>query len=200
MALHAIMRGMIAHVSGVVAEKFGQSVFVDVHDIGYEVQVAAGDFDAALLGEAVKLYTYHHIREQSQELFGFSSLAAKKLFELLIGVQGVGPKAALAILSLADSETVRNAIAHSDSGYIAKASGVGKKTAERVVVDLSDKVGLAIAVAQASHAAQPAAGDEALEALMALGFSLQDAMTALEGVPLDVPTAQRVTLALKGNS
>lgn len=191
---------MIAHVSGVVAEKFGQSVIVDVRDIGYEVQVAAGDFDAALLGEAVKFYTYHHIREQSQELFGFSSLAAKKLFELLIGVQGVGPKAALSILSLADSETVRNAIAHSESGYIAKASGVGKKTAERVVVDLSDKVGLAIAVAQASHTPQPAAGDEALEALMALGFSLQDAMTALEGVPLDVPTAQRVTLALKGNS
>ena len=73
---------MIAHVSGVVAEKFGNSVIVDVHDVGYEVQVAAGDFDSALLNEPVKFYTYHHIREQSQELFGFSSLAAKKLFEL----------------------------------------------------------------------------------------------------------------------
>jgi len=91
---------MIAHVSGVVAEKFGSSVIVDVHDIGYEVQVAASDFDQSLLGEPVKFYTYHHIREQSQELFGFSSLAAKKLFELLITVQGVGPKAALSILSV----------------------------------------------------------------------------------------------------
>lgn len=188
---------MIAHVSGVVAEKFANSVIVDVHDIGYEVQVAVGDFEAALLGEPVKFYTYHHIREQSQDLFGFSSLAAKKLFELLISVQGVGPKAALAILSVSDSETVRNAIAHSDSAFIAKASGVGKKTAERVVVDLSDKVGLAVTVAQSSGVVSTPAGDEALEALMALGFTLNDAMKALEDVPSGLPTAERVTKALR---
>jgi Holliday junction DNA helicase RuvA len=191
---------MIAHVSGVVAEKFANSVIVDVHDIGYEVQVPTGDFDQALLGEPIKFYTYHHIREQSQELFGFSSLAAKKLFEMLITVQGVGPKAALAILSLGDSEIVRNAIANSDSGFITKASGVGKKTAERVVVDLSDKVGLAITVAHASGVVSTPAGDEALEALMALGYSLNDAMIALESVPIDLPTAQRVTQALKGQN
>ncbi len=189
---------MIAHVSGVVAEKFGNSVIVDVHDVGYEVQVATGDFDAALLNEPVKFYTYHHIREQSQDLFGFSSLAAKKLFELLITVQGVGPKAALAILSLGDSETVRNAIANGDSGFVSKASGVGKKIAERVVVDLSDKVGLAVTVAQASGVASVPAGDEALEALMALGYTLNDAVTALESIPKDLPTAERVTLALRG--
>lgn len=189
---------MIAHVSGVVAEKFGNSVIVDVHDVGYEVQVAAGDFDQALLNEPVKFYTYHHIREQSQDLFGFSSLAAKKLFELLISVQGVGPKAALAILSLGDSETVRNSIANSDSGFVAKASGVGKKTAERVVVDLSDKVGLAVTVAQASGIILTPAGDEALEALMALGYTLNDAQGALETVPKDIPTAERVRQALQG--
>lgn len=189
---------MIAHVSGVVAEKFGNSVIVDVHDIGYEVQVAAGDFDAALLGETVKFYTYHHIREQSQDLFGFSSLAAKKLFELLITVQGVGPKAALSILSLGDSETVRNGIANGDSGFVSKASGVGKKIAERVVVDLSDKVGLAVTVAHATGVATVPAGDEALEALMALGYSLNDAQVALEQIPKDLSTAERVTLALRG--
>jgi len=194
----AIIVTMIAHVSGVVAEKFGNSVIVDVHDVGYEVQVAAGDFDQALLNESIKFYTYHHIREQSQDLFGFSSLAAKKLFELLITVQGVGPKAALAILSLGDSETVRNAIANGDSGFVAKASGVGKKIAERVVVDLSDKVGLAVTVAQASGVAHIAAGDEALEALMALGYTLNDATVALETVPKDLPTAERVRLALRG--
>ncbi|MDB5179691.1 MAG: ruvA [Candidatus Saccharibacteria bacterium] len=188
---------MIAHVSGVVAEKFANSVIVDVRGIGYEVQVPTGDFDRTLLGEPVKFYTYHHIREQSQELFGFSSLAAKKLFEMLITVQGVGPKAALAILSLGGSEIVRNAIASSDSGFITKASGVGKKTAERVVVDLSDKVGLAVNVAHASGSISTPAGDEALEALMALGYGLNDAMIALEAVPADLPTAQRVTLALK---
>jgi Holliday junction DNA helicase RuvA len=189
---------MIAHVTGVVAEKFANSVIVDVHDIGYEVQVAAGDFDAALLGEPIKFYTYHHIREQSQDLFGFSSLAAKKLFELLITVQGVGPKAALSILSVGDSEQVRNAIANGDSGFVAKASGVGKKIAERVVVDLSDKVGLAVSIAHASGVAAVLAGDEALEALMALGYSLNDASTALENVPKDISTAERVTQALRG--
>lgn len=193
-------RDMIAHVSGIVAEKFANSVIVDVHDIGYEVQVPSGDFDRALLGEPVKFFTYHHIREQSQELFGFSSLTAKKLFELLITVQGVGPKAALAILSLGDSEVVRNAIAGSDSGFIIKASGVGKKTAERVIIDLSDKVGLAVNVARASGVSVASAGDEALEALMALGYNLNDAMTALESVPVDLSTAQRVTIALKGQS
>jgi len=189
---------MIAHVSGIVAEKFASSVIVDVHDIGYEVNVAAIDYDRALLGEPVKFYTYHHIREQSQELFGFSSLAAKKLFELLITVQGVGPKAALSILSLGESELVRNAIANSDSGFVSKASGVGKKIAERVVVDLSDKVGLAVNVAHASGISAPQAGDEAMEALMALGYNLNDAITALENVPADLSTAERVTLALKG--
>ena len=188
---------MIAHVSGVVAEKFANSVIVDVHDIGYEVQVSLTDFDQVSLGASVKFFTYHHIREQSQELFGFSSLAAKKLFELLITVQGVGPKAALAILSLGDSEMVRNAIASGDSGFVAKASGVGKKIAERVVVDLSDKVGLAVSVAHASGIASAPAGDEALEALMALGYNLNDAIAALERVPADLSTAERVTAALK---
>ncbi len=191
---------MIAHVSGIVAEKFASSVIVDVHDVGYEVQVAANDFDRALLGEPIKFYTYHHIREQSQELFGFSSLAAKKLFELLITVQGVGPKAALSILSLGESEIVRNAIASSDSGFVSKASGVGKKIAERVVVDLSDKVGLAVNVAHASGTSTTPVGDEALEALMALGYTLNDAIAALEHVPNDISTAQRVTQALKGQS
>ena len=127
---------MIAHIVGIVAEKFAGAIIVDVNGVGYEVNVAAGDYDAVTLNDSVKFYTYHHIREQSQELFGFTALAAKKLFEMLITVQGVGPKAALSILSLDQAEHVRNAIANADSVYLAKASGVGKKTAERVVVDL----------------------------------------------------------------
>jgi Holliday junction DNA helicase RuvA len=191
---------MIAHVVGKVAEKFGSSVIVDVHGVGYEVAVAANDYEGALLNEEVKFYTYHHIREQSQELFGFSSLAAKKLFEMLITVQGVGPKAALAILSLGDAEMVRNAIANSDSVFITKASGVGKRIAERVVVDLTDKVGLALQMnVTASGVSAPLhRTDEALEALMALGYTLNDATRALEGVSTDLSTAERVTQALKG--
>ncbi|HSW91985.1 MAG TPA: Holliday junction branch migration protein RuvA [Candidatus Saccharimonadales bacterium] len=191
---------MIAHVSGIVAEKFNSSVIVDVHGVGYEVAVALGDFEQALVGEQMKFYTHHHIREQSQELFGFTSLAAKKLFEMLITVQGVGPKAALAILSLGDSETVRNAIANGDAAFITKATGVGKRIAERVVVDLTDKVGLVIRtnVSDTGVSQQLAHTDEALEALMALGYNLNDATRALEGVSMELSTADRVTQALKG--
>jgi Holliday junction DNA helicase RuvA len=192
---------MIAHVSGIVSEKFGFSVIVDVQGIGYEVAVPLGDFENALLGEPIKFYTYHHIREQSQELFGFSTLAAKKIFELLITVQGVGPKAALSILSLGEVETVRNAIAGADATFITRAGGVGKKTAERVIVDLSDKVGLPTSLPVGGDMMPSAAlssNDEALEALMALGYNLNDATRALENIPADLSTAERVTLALKG--
>lgn len=189
---------MIAHVSGVASEKFNSSVIVDVQGVGYEVAVALGDFEQTLLNEPVKFYTHHHIREQSQELFGFTSLAAKKLFEMLITVQGVGPKAALSILSLGESETVRNAIANGDSAFITKASGVGKRIAERVVVDLTDKVGLAIRSNVSSEgASHQLAHDEALEALMALGYNLNDATRALEGISTDLSTADRVTQALR---
>lgn len=191
---------MIAHVSGTVAEKFGNSVIVDVHDIGYEIQVTANDFDKVALGEMVKLFTYHHIREQAQELFGFSSLTTKKIFELLITVQGVGPKAALAILSLGDGELVRNAIASGDSNFLAKANGVGKKTAERVIVDLSDKVGLPTSYASSAVQLELNTNDEALDALVALGFTLGDATKALDGVSNELPTAERVKEALRNRS
>lgn len=190
---------MIAHVFGKVAEKFNGSLVIDVHGVGYEVSVATNDFDAVTLDQEAKFYTYHHVREQSEELFGFSSLAAKKLFEMLITVQGVGPKAALAILSLGDAEQVRNAIANSDSGFVQKAAGVGKKTAERVVVDLSDKVGLPTHYGRTETPLQTElnTSDEALEALMALGYTLADATKALENVDVNLPTSQRVTEALK---
>ena len=191
---------MIAHLSGKIAEKFGAgSIVIDVRGVGYEVSVSAGDFDAVALGQDAKFYTYHHVREQAEELFGFSSLAAKKLFEMLITVQGVGPKAALAILSLGDAEQVRNAIANADSAFVQKAAGVGKKTAERVVVDLSDKVGLPTHYGRADTPVQVElnTSDEALEALMALGYTLADATKALENIDVNLPTAQRVTEALK---
>ena len=190
---------MIAHVEGKVVEKFAGSIIVDVGGVGYEVQTASGDFDVASLGEMRKFYTYHHVREQAEELFGFSSLAAKKLFELLITVQGVGPKAALAILSLGTSEQVRNAVANSDSAYITQATGVGKKTAERVVIDLSDKVGLPTYYDTGKKPLQTElnTNDEAAEALMALGYTLSDATKALEGIDTSLPTNKRITAALK---
>lgn len=191
---------MIAHVVGEIAEKFNGAVIVDVSGVGYELNVPLGDFEAVRLNETVKFYTYHHIREQSQELFGFSTLAAKKIFEMLITVQGVGPKAALSILSLGSAEHVRNAIAQSDSQYVTNAAGVGKKTAERVIVDLHDKVGLPTQYDRSNDSVQIElnTNDEALEALMALGYSLADATKALENVAANLPTSQRVSQALKG--
>ena len=188
---------MIAHIQGVVAEKFLNSVIVDVGGVGYEIQISSQDYDEMTLVNNIKLYTYHHIREQSQELYGFSSLAAKKLFELLITVQGVGPKAALAILGLASPNIVQSAIARSDSAFITRASGVGKRTAERVVVDLSDKVGMPLS---AANFAAKVEVDEALDALMALGLNLSDAVSSLEGIDKTLSTSERVRQALKNSS
>lgn len=189
---------MIAHISGKIAEKFNGSIIVDVSGVGYEVIVPQYEYDKAILDNSIKLYTYHHIREQSQELFGFSSLAAKKIFELLITVQGIGPKAGIAIMSLGDYEQVRNAIANEDSKYIQKANGVGKKSAERVIVDLKDKVGIATSYnAEEEKVNSDISGDEALEALVALGFNLKDAILSLKDIPEDLPVSERVKIALK---
>jgi holliday junction DNA helicase RuvA len=189
---------MIAHIRGTVAEKYAGALIVDVQGVGYELQVPLGDYDESALESSVKFFTHHHVREQSNELFGFSSLAAKKLFQLLIGVQGIGPKAALAILSIGAIEEVRNAIANADAAYIARATGVGKKTAERVTVDLSDKVGLPVHyTGQSSLTVESVGNDEALEALMALGYTLADGAKALENVDISLPTSERIRQALR---
>lgn len=191
---------MIAHIKGEIAEKFAGSVIIDVQGVGYEISLTSPDFEALNLNDTVKVYTYHHIREQSEELFGFTALEGKKLFELLITVQGIGPKAAMSILSLGSYEEVRNAIANADAAFILKASGVGKKSAERVIVDLREKVGLPTYYGRKNDpvavTAVPA-NDEALDALMALGFQLADATRALEGIDLDLPVEERIRQALK---
>lgn len=190
---------MIAHLRGKIEEKFGNALILDVNGVGYEITVPTPDFEACNLGEERKFYTYHQVRENAEELYGFSSLAAKKIFELLISVQGVGPKAAIAILSLAEAEEVRNAIANADAAFISKASGVGKKSAERVIVDLRDKVGIPshYGATEAKFTTAVAANDEALDALIALGFPLKEATAALEKVDPNLPVEERVKLALK---
>ncbi|MBR2831042.1 Holliday junction branch migration protein RuvA [Candidatus Saccharibacteria bacterium] len=191
---------MIAHVFGRVDEKFGNSLIVDVNGVGYEVTVPTPDFEAAMVGEERKFFTFHAVRENSEELYGFSTLVAKKIFELLISVQGIGPKAAIAILSLAEAEEVRNAIANGDTAFISKASGVGKKSAERVALELADKVGTPSkygATEVKFGKAVSAEPDEALDALIALGFPLKEASKALEGVDPTLSVEERVRLALK---
>ena len=192
---------MISHIKGIVEEKFGvNGLIVDVNGVGYELMVPVLDFENVNLGEEKKYYTYHQVRENAEELYGFSSLVAKKLFELLISVQGVGPKAGIAIMSLAEAEEVRNAIANGDASFVAKASGVGKKSAERIIVDLKDKVGVPSrygATEVKNDGTIEGEVDEALDALMALGFTLKEATVALAEVDKSLAVEERVRLALR---
>ena len=190
---------MISHIKGIIEEKFNNSITVDAGGIGYEIVVSALDFDNLNLNDHIKIYTYHKISETDEALYGFTSLAAKKLFELLISVNGIGPKAAMSILSLASPEEVRNAIANADSAFVSKAAGVGKKSAERVIVDLSNKVGLPthFGATIVKSKEQKPESDEALDALIALGFPLKEATLALEHIDPALPVEQRIRLALK---
>ncbi|MBR2587404.1 Holliday junction branch migration protein RuvA [Candidatus Saccharibacteria bacterium] len=190
---------MISHIKGIIEEKFASSLTIDVHGIGYEVIVSAQDFESLNLNDEIKIYTYHKVSETDESLFGFTSLAAKKLFELLISVNGIGPKAAMSILSLASPEEVRNAIANADVAFVSKAAGVGKKSAERVIVDLSDKVGLPThyGATLVKTKEQKPETDEALDALIALGFPLKEATAALESIDVNLPVEDRIRLALK---
>lgn len=191
---------MIAQLTGKIVDKNLGSLIVDVMGVGYEVAVSTSDAEKITLGDQVVLKIYHHIREQSQELFGFLELGGKELFKLLITVQGVGPKAALAILSLGQFEQVRSAIARADSKYIQQANGVGKKTAERVCVDLSDKVGAPSIIDNQPIQTELNTSDEAVEALLALGYNASDALQALADIDQNLATAERVRLALKGKN
>ncbi len=192
---------MIAHLYGTVTEKLKSSIIIDVHGVGYEVSITSPDAEKSQLDDQIKLYTYHAVRENGEELYGFSSLAAKRMFEMLISVNGVGPKAAMNILSLGTPEEVRNAIANADSVFIAKASGVGKKSAERIIVDLRDRVGApshyGATETKFTITANVGPADEALDALIALGFPLKEATAALEKVDPSLSVEDRIREALK---
>jgi holliday junction DNA helicase RuvA len=191
---------MIATLNGTVAEKLGELVVIDVRGVGYGVLVPLEDFGRLSSGDVVKLYVYEHIRENSHDLYGFIQLDTKRLFQQLLDVNGVGPKMALNILGVGSVDNVRKAIAAGDTKFIQAASGVGKRVAERVVIELKDKVGLISTADSDSLFISTAAvqGDEAVQALVSLGFTLQDAVTALQAVNKELSVEERITQALKG--
>ncbi len=192
---------MIATLSGVVSEKLADIVVLDVQGVGYGLFMTAEDYGRLASDAEVKLYIYEHIREQAHDLFGFLARDTKSLFEQLLEVNGVGPKMALNVLSIGSTQGVRQAIAGGDTKYIQQASGVGKRVAERVVVELKDKVGLAGIDLESSGLLQSEAnllGDEAVEALVALGYTPQDAAKALEKIDSELPTEARIKAALSG--
>jgi Holliday junction DNA helicase RuvA len=189
---------MIATLKGRVAEKTLDMVVIDCAGVGYGIFVPFEDFGALEEGQETKLHIYEHIRENTHDLFGFRNIQSKLLFEQLLSVNGVGPKMALSILSIANLQTVRQSIAIGDTKFITQAIGVGKRVAERVVVDLKDKVGLAAsddAIDFLTTTANP--NDEALQGLVALGYTVQDAATALKKVDKKLPPEDRIKAALK---
>jgi Holliday junction DNA helicase RuvA len=191
---------MIATLTGNIAEKIADTVVIDVRGVGYGVLVATEDYGLLATGEPAKLYIYEHIRENSHDLFGFTKLDTKQLFEQLLDVNGVGPKMALSVLSIGSANEVRQAIASGDTKSIQRANGVGKRVAERIIVDLKDKVGLAgvdLATTGMLQSDTAIRRDEAAEALIALGYSPQDAAQALTSVSADLPLEERIKQALK---
>lgn len=190
---------MIATLSGTVSEKLPELVVVECAGVGYGLYVTNEDFGRLHTGSAAKVYVYEHIREQSHDLFGFMALDTKRLFEQLLGVKNVGPKVALAVLDIGPAATVRGAIAAGDVKLLQSAKGVGKRAAEQIVVELRDKVGLVATDMAEGIVGRPGINtqDEAVEALIALGYAPQDAALALKKVDQDLPTEERIKQALK---
>ncbi len=183
---------MIAFLRGTVAEALPQCLVLDVNGVGYEVQVPLSTFDSInpLPGQVVTLKTHLHIRENAQVLYGFATDAERDIFRLLIErVSGIGPATAISILSGLNVSSFKAAVVGGDVQAIARAKGVGKKTAERIVLELKDKVGLAATwEAQQQGATSPAAADAEL-ALVALGFKQVEARKALKVLLKDNPQA-----------
>lgn len=183
---------MISFLRGVVAEALPQCLVLDVNGVGYEVQVPLSTFDAInpMPGQTVTLKTHLHIRETMQVLYGFASDAERDIFRLLIErVSGIGPATAISILSGLNVSTFKAAVVSGDVQAIARAKGVGKKTAERIVLELKDKVGLAATwEAQQQGTTSPAAADAEL-ALVALGFKQAEARKAIAALVKQNPAA-----------
>ncbi len=183
---------MISFLRGTVAEALPQCLVLDVGGVGYEVQVPLSTFDALnpIEGQVVTLKTHLHIRETAHVLYGFATDAERDIFRLLIErVSGIGPATAISILSGLNVSSFKAAVAAGDVQAIARAKGVGKKTAERIVLELKDKVGLAATwEAQQQGTTSPAAADAEL-ALVALGFKQVEARKALKELLKQNPQA-----------
>lgn len=186
---------MIAYINGIVDDIASDNAVIDVNGIGYNVKISA-DTAARLpgIGEPVKLYTYTCVREDAFLLYGFLRRGDLEIFKKLITVNGIGPKGGLAILSVMDGDDLRLAITSGDARAISKAPGIGAKTAQRVILDLKDKIDIDDALISreinATAAADGALADtpqkrEAIEALVSLGYGRAEsarAVNAIEGI------------------
>ena len=185
---------MISSLSGTVRYKDLNSLVVDVAGVGYKVAVPTDTALEAVPSQPIFLWTHLAVRETSLELFGFSERESLNLFELLITISGIGPKTALGILNVASPATLRQAVATGDTSYLTRVSGIGKKNAEKIVLELKDK----LKVTHEDIPLDTRSEGDALEALVSLGYSERDARETLKKIPKDIEGAgERVKYALK---
>lgn len=189
---------MIAFVKGILASKEEDCVVVEAGQVGLEIRVPLSVLEVLpSLGEEVKLYTYFQVREDGMSLYGFLTPQDKRIFKQLLGVNGVGPKAALAVLSSVSLEDLRIALVSEDAKAIAKAPGIGLKTARRIILDMKDKISMdqlteswlaanrtGEADEETADAGLAGAAKEAVQALVALGYSMVEASKAVKKVEL----------------
>jgi Holliday junction DNA helicase RuvA len=188
---------MIGKLSGTLIEKNPPQVMVDCHGVGYEVDVPMSTFyNLPALGAPVSLLTHFVVREDAQLLYGFGTATERDTFRQLIKISGVGPRTALGVLSGMSVEELSRAVTEQSAGRLVKVPGIGKKTAERLLLELKGKLGADLGVA----AAAAAGGDhhqDILQALMALGYSDREAALALKALPADVGVSEGIKQALK---
>jgi len=174
---------MISHISGIIDHIDGSQIVIDVNGVGYAVAVPSSVFSAKpKAGDSIKLYTYQVVREDAHSLFGFSTKEEKRLFSTLLSVNGVGPKAGLSIISEIPLSKLVTAIAEGNSNLISSVKGIGKKTAEKVVIELKEKVAKAYSVepTQNVQMREDSMMKDAVSALMTLGYSTSEARKAIE--------------------
>jgi Holliday junction DNA helicase RuvA len=186
---------MIGRLTGQLAEKNPPEILLDCHGVGYEVLVPMSTFyNLPGLGEKISLFTHFIVREDAQLLYGFGSTAERAAFRLLIKITGIGPRMALSVLSGMSVADLAQAVTLQETGRIIKVPGIGKKTAERLLLELKGKLGADIgAHVSVTNEAQI----DILQALVALGYSDKDAALALKALPSDVGVSDGIKLALK---
>jgi holliday junction DNA helicase RuvA len=183
---------MIAKICGTVSDKIHDALILELGGLGYELFVATEDWGSARVGEESQYYVYEHIREDAHLLYGFSDLASKRLFELLISISGIGCKVAMSVLSAASRARLEQAIAAGDPELLRGVSGVGKKTAERIIVELKGKI------EQVAGMAVMSSGDSVYQALLGLGYAPAQAAEAVAQIPGGTTGEQeRIKAALK---
>jgi Holliday junction DNA helicase RuvA len=186
---------MIGRITGTLAEKSPPHLLIDVHGVGYEIDVPMSSFyNLPALGERVTLLTHFVVREDAQVLFGFLTHDERATFRLLVKISGVGPRTALSILSGLNVTELAQAVSLQESARLVKVPGIGKKTAERLLLELKGKLGDAI-TAPASVASGAQA--DILQALLALGYSDREAAAALKALPTEVGVSDGIKLALR---